>query len=73
MSPEAPGCILGHFSLASNNDNYIKNGINRRHSGTTDKEWLFRKLQRKELFRQTILKSSLFSGDKFDTFISYLL
>ena len=68
MSPEAPGCILGHFSLAANNDNYIKNGINREHSGTTDKEWLFRSYKEKELFRLTILKALFFSGDKFDTF-----
>ena len=61
VQPEAPGCILGHFSLAANNDNYIKNGINRRHSGTTDKEWLFRKLQRKRALQADNPKKLSFS------------
>ena len=61
MSPEAPGCILGHFSLVTNNDNNLKNGINREYSRTTDKELLFRSYKGKELSRQTILKKLSFS------------
>ena len=42
VHPEAPGCILGHFSLATNIDNYSKNGINREHSRKTEQAVLSR-------------------------------
>ena len=42
MSPEAPGCILGHFSLVTNNDNHLKNGIKRGHSRKTEQTVLSR-------------------------------
>ena len=58
MSQEAPGCILGHFSLATNNDNYIKNGINREHPGTTEQTVLSRDNILKKFLKTEVLVTS---------------
>ena len=52
MSPEAPGCILGHFSLVTNIDNHLKNGINREYSRKTEQTVLSRNNRLKK-FRKT--------------------
>ena len=58
MSPEAPGCILGHFSLAANIDNYPKNGINRRHSRKTEQIVLSRNNRLKKFLKTEVLVTS---------------
>ena len=42
MHPEELGLILGYFSIAANNDNHLKNGINKERSRKTEQTVLSR-------------------------------
>ena len=58
LSPEAPGWILGHFSLVTNNDNYTKNGIKRGRSGKTEQTVLSRNNSLKKFRKTKVLVTS---------------